>query len=73
MPAARPRRTLFSVVRPAIRKADLRNLAALVAAMIGAELEREGLPHNTESRRVFERGLVLQSSVGPGRVELVSA
>ena len=39
--------TLFSVVRPAIRKADLRNLAALVAAMIGAELEREGLPHNT--------------------------
>lgn len=39
--------TLFSVFRPAIRKADLRDLPGLVAAMISPELAREGLPHHT--------------------------
>ena len=39
--------TLFSVFRPAIRKADLRDLRSLVTLMITTELEREGLPHHT--------------------------
>ena len=47
MRAARHTGTLFSVFRPAIRKADLRDLRSLVTLMITTELEQEGLPHQT--------------------------
>ena len=39
--------TLFAVFRPAVRKADLRNIASLATDMIRGELERERLPHHT--------------------------